>query len=616
MKDLMKHLDILISRYPVLEESRQDIEKAYLVLEECYREKKKVLIAGNGGSAADAEHIVGELMKGFKLPRKPDMGFASKLIEKDEELGRVLAENLQGALPAIALDGHPALSTAYMNDCEPLLCFAQQINGYGTEGDVFLGISTSGNSKNILYAAVTAHAKGMKVIGLTGAKDSKLETLSDVCIKAPQTETYMIQELHLPIYHCLCLMLEDRFFFFLLFVECEVRLLLDLKVKKSSILLAVYLFSMFLPGYFSSPIMQMVSNIMMVGVAIYLFSVKYKPSRFMILTICYFAYLIAITFIYHNKAADVHLIISNLKIVFMLCAIEYLLKRTPDSTINIMFFILITFVLIDFASIVLFPNGLYQTEQIWNEWSSSQEAHWIYGNKNNRIYWYVLLSIITWLRYIFNNKSKVMVLITSGISIVAMMLVKSSTATIVAILVSVGVFYLTYKKQTNLNMNSYGILVIYGCITVLILLGSTSLLKPFVEGVLHKDMTFTGRSTAWERVLLLIASKPVFGWGVIDSETATRLLKSIAFVNPHNQLLNCLWQGGIILVFILSLIMTTTAFNIAKTPNRPERTGIQFVWIGLLIDMIFEVLLGTGATWICLLLINHLYEFIYEREGS
>lgn len=394
------------------------------------------------------------------------------------------------------------------------------------------------------------------------------------------------------------------------------RLLLDLKVKKSSILLAVYLFSMFLPGYFSSPIMQMVSNIMMVGVAIYLFSVKYKPSRFMILTICYFAYLIAITFIYHNKAADVHLIISNLKIVFMLCAIEYLLKRTPDSTINIMFFILITFVLIDFASIVLFPNGLYQTEQIWNEWSSSQEAFWIYGNKNNRIYWYVLLSIITWLRYIFNNKSKVMVLITSGISIVAMMLVKSSTATIVAILVSVGVFYLTYKKQTNLNMNSYGILVIYVCITVLILLGSTSLLKPFVEGVLHKDMTFTGRSTAWERVLLLIASKPVFGWGVIDSETATGLLKSIAFVNPHNQLLNCLWQGGIILVFILSLIMTTTAFNIAKTPNRPERIGIQFVWIGLLIDMIFEVLLGTGATWICLLLINHLYEFIYEREGS
>ena len=212
MKDLTRQIDLLISRYPVLEESKQDINNAYSVLEKCYETKHKVLIAGNGGSAADAEHIVGELMKGFKLPRKPDMGFASKLIEKDEELGRVLAENLQGALPAIALDGHVALSTAYMNDCEPLLCFAQQVNGYGEEGDVFFGISTSGNSKNVLYAAVTAHAKGMKVIGLTGAKNNKLEQMSDVCIKVPQTETYMIQELHLPVYHCLCLMLEARFF--------------------------------------------------------------------------------------------------------------------------------------------------------------------------------------------------------------------------------------------------------------------------------------------------------------------------------------------------------------------------------------------------------------------
>ena len=151
-------------------------------------------------------------MKGFKLPRKPDTGFASKLIEKAEQLGRVLAEDLQGALPAIALYGHPSLSTAYMNDCEPLLCFAQQVNGYGGEGDVFFGISTSGNSKNVLYAAVTAHAKGMKVIGLTGAKNSNLEQMSDGCIKVPQTETYMIQELHLPVYHCLCLMLEERFF--------------------------------------------------------------------------------------------------------------------------------------------------------------------------------------------------------------------------------------------------------------------------------------------------------------------------------------------------------------------------------------------------------------------
>ena len=207
-----KHIDLLISRYPVLEIARQDLKNAYIVLEECYKNKGKLLVAGNGGSAADAEHIVGELMKGFKLPRKLDSEIQNKLISQDSELGQVLADNLQGALPAIALDGHPALTTAYMNDCEPLLCFAQQVNGYGNEGDVFMGISTSGNSKNILYAAVTAKAKGMRVIGLTGEKESRLSEIADVCIRVPQTETYMVRELHLPVYHCLCLMLEHNFF--------------------------------------------------------------------------------------------------------------------------------------------------------------------------------------------------------------------------------------------------------------------------------------------------------------------------------------------------------------------------------------------------------------------
>ena len=209
---IKKHIDLLCKRYPELKIVEEDIAAAYQLLKQAYKDGGKLLVAGNGGSAADAEHIVGELMKGFKLPRKPQAEFAEKLKEEHDELGVILAEHLQGALPAIALDGHPALSTAYMNDCEPLLCFAQQVNGYGREKDVFLGISTSGNSKNVLYAATTAHAKGMKVIGLTGAKCSKLEQMSDVCIKVPQMETYMIQELHLPVYHCLCLMLEEEFF--------------------------------------------------------------------------------------------------------------------------------------------------------------------------------------------------------------------------------------------------------------------------------------------------------------------------------------------------------------------------------------------------------------------
>lgn len=209
-----KQLETLIKRYPALSVCEEEIEKAYKVLEECFAAGHKLLIAGNGGSCADGEHIAGELMKGFKLQRKCTEEFAKKLKSIDAERGAELAEKLQGGLPTIALDNHQALNTAYVNDVENggLLTYAQQVYGYGKAGDVLLGISTSGNSKNVAYAAVVARAKGMKVIGLTGAKGGNLANVADVTIKVPETETYMIQELHLPVYHCLCLMLEERFF--------------------------------------------------------------------------------------------------------------------------------------------------------------------------------------------------------------------------------------------------------------------------------------------------------------------------------------------------------------------------------------------------------------------
>ena len=208
----MAHVDSLVERYPQLEACREDIVNAYDLLEEAYAAGRKLLVAGNGGSASDSEHIVGELMKEFKLKRKIYSAQADRLRRIDEEMGKVLAENLQGSLPAISLVGEPSLTTAFMNDAIPVLVFAQQVNGLGRAGDVFLGISTSGNSQNVLYAAVAAKSKGLKVIGLTGGRENKLMGYADVCIRVPETETYKIQELHLPVYHCLCLMLEERFF--------------------------------------------------------------------------------------------------------------------------------------------------------------------------------------------------------------------------------------------------------------------------------------------------------------------------------------------------------------------------------------------------------------------
>lgn len=209
---LEKHIDLLIERYPILAECRQSLIDAYLVMEEAYEGDHKLLIAGNGGSAADSEHIAGELMKRFKTPRPVTPEMAEKLKSIDPIRGENLAKNLECGLMAIPLVAHEALSTAYINDVDGLGVFAQQLFGFGRPGDVFLGISTSGNSKNVMSATVVARALGIKVIGLTGANGGELAQVADVAVKVPETETYMIQELHLPVYHCWCLMLEDKFF--------------------------------------------------------------------------------------------------------------------------------------------------------------------------------------------------------------------------------------------------------------------------------------------------------------------------------------------------------------------------------------------------------------------
>ena len=207
-----EQLELLIRRYPILASVKEDINGVYRILEECFLQGNKLLVAGNGGSCADSEHMVGELMKGFCKKRTVPADFAKALEEIDPKRGKILAAGLQGALPAISLTGHPGLSTAFLNDVDGELIYAQQVYGYGKSGDVFFGISTSGNAKNVLYAAAAARAKGMKVIGLTGKDGGELRNAADAVIVVPEKETYQIQELHLPVYHTLCLMLEERFF--------------------------------------------------------------------------------------------------------------------------------------------------------------------------------------------------------------------------------------------------------------------------------------------------------------------------------------------------------------------------------------------------------------------
>lgn len=195
-------MENLLNRYPMLEPCKEDIQNALKLIIDTYKSGGKVLVCGNGGSAADSEHIVGELMKGFMLKRPVT----------DEGIPEQLRKKLQGALPAISLPSQSAILSAFINDVEPEMMYAQLVYGYAKENDLVIGLSTSGNSKNIVNAIEVAKCIGTKTLAMTGEKESKLSELCDVTIKVPETETYKIQELHLPVYHYLCSEVENNFF--------------------------------------------------------------------------------------------------------------------------------------------------------------------------------------------------------------------------------------------------------------------------------------------------------------------------------------------------------------------------------------------------------------------
>ena len=208
----MKNLEILIERYPVLAVCKDDVKKAIEVMIASYENGGKVLLCGNGGSCADCDHIVGELMKGFLKKRPMSKEQKDAMIGACKELDEDLLSKLQCGLPAISLPSITALGSAFNNDVDPELTYAQAAFALGKSGDVFVGLSTSGNAKNVFAAAKVAKAMGMTVISFTGMGGGRLATVADVAIKVPETETYKIQELHLPVYHTICADVEEYFF--------------------------------------------------------------------------------------------------------------------------------------------------------------------------------------------------------------------------------------------------------------------------------------------------------------------------------------------------------------------------------------------------------------------
>lgn len=202
--------DKLFEDYPAISTCKSSVENVYKILCDTYKNGGKILVCGNGGSAADCEHIVGELMKGFKLQRPLENGDVTPFLQYEE--GEKIAKGLQKGLPAISLVSHTGLMTAFLNDCDPDLVFAQQVYGYMNEGDTLVALSTSGNSKNVVNAVITAKAKNGNIVAITGECGGRLFSLCDETIKLPSSDTAKIQEFTLPVYHTLCAMLEEEFF--------------------------------------------------------------------------------------------------------------------------------------------------------------------------------------------------------------------------------------------------------------------------------------------------------------------------------------------------------------------------------------------------------------------
>jgi phosphoheptose isomerase len=207
-----KLLDLLCKKYPQLNGIKDSIDKAAATIIKCYTRVGKLLICGNGGSSADADHIAGELMKSFESDRSLDDSMKNRLIEICGSRGKFLAEKLEHGLPAISLTAHSALTSAIANDMGAPLVFAQQIIGYGMENDVLLAISTSGNSQNIIDACITAKALNLNVIGITGKTGGKMKQYCDVLVNVPEIRTSYVQELHLPLLHTICNIVENHFY--------------------------------------------------------------------------------------------------------------------------------------------------------------------------------------------------------------------------------------------------------------------------------------------------------------------------------------------------------------------------------------------------------------------
>ena len=381
-----------------------------------------------------------------------------------------------------------------------------------------------------------------------------------------------------------------------------------MKVSVNKLIVFMFAAIMLLPDYFSSSLLNALENILLIGTGCILLKYRYRPSKWMYMAFVYCAVLVCSSYFNFTDRANFHLIISNLKIMVFLCAIEWETKKYGKNALKNIWRFLLIILSANTASIVLFPNGLYQIDYVWNEWGAKDVMRqWILGNKNSQTIWYLLLMILTYILFsdahISRNKLKnrIVLLYTIAISAITMLLVASSTGIVAITVLAVGMILSFFRKSPiDFEWNPKWILVGYIIISILIIGGNATFLKPIIADLFGKDLTFSNRTTVWLRALLLFIQKPIFGWGVLGDDGMRNALGSLSYTSAHNQFLNTMLQGGTILFLILIAMVFIIFDKLSKCEDKKDKLVGSVGMIGVLVTMHFETVLGGTQCWMLL----------------
>ena len=386
----------------------------------------------------------------------------------------------------------------------------------------------------------------------------------------------------------------------------------SLKVSKNYLLLMTVFLIVLMPPYLGdNTIMRLLENLAFIAAILYVIKNKYRPSSFVLCVTAYFLVFLFLTIIAQGRFS-IHLIISNLKVVVVVALVECTWRQNSNRIIGIIGFVLALYCLMDFATIVLYPEGLYTQLTVWNEWSSSETAYWLLGNKNNRLCWYIGYVMFTAYRYIRNNSliNRWKLYLSFIVSIVAMFLINSNTSQVAVILLSGGLLYGLTSRRVKLNIKSKIIIIAYTILNLLIIGGDVAGLTPILQKLFNKSASFNGRTTIWSSIILMIAQKPLFGWGNISTSDMANILNHQSFVNSHNQWLDILVQTGIVGFVVFISFFWLVVRSIDHIKNRNNKLIMQTLLVGLLIGLLFEVVFTTNfVPWIVLIAI-----YLFSRD--